>query len=94
MISRTAHVALAGFASLSGLAQAVPSSQHRPKSTKTCPSFNSSTFVIDEFQLYPENAKFDFNRCLVYFGYVLLSLDSFSTVFWNSLRAVEGSYKV
>lgn len=36
---------------------------------------NSSTFVIDEFQLYPENAKFDFNRCLVYFGYVMNSLD-------------------
>lgn len=42
---------------------------------------NSSTFVIDEFQLYPENAKFDFNRCLVYFGYVLNVLDTLTKVF-------------
>lgn len=71
MVSKVGTVALAGLAGFAGLAQAVPSSQHHPKSSQSCPSLNSSTFVIDEFQLYPENAKFDFNRCLVYFGYVL-----------------------
>lgn len=80
MISRAGSVALAGLAGLVGLAQAVPSGQHRPKSTQNCPSLNSSTFVIDEFQLYPENAKFDFNRCLVYFGYVSLDLVPFITL--------------
>ncbi|KAK2598532.1 hypothetical protein N8I77_011939 [Diaporthe amygdali] len=68
MVSKVGTVALAGLAGFAGLAQAVPSSQHHPKSSQSCPSLNSSTFVIDEFQLYPENAKFDFNRCLVYFG--------------------------
>lgn len=80
MVSRAGSVALAGFASLAGLVQAVPSGQHHPKSAQSCPSMNSSTFVIDEFQLYPENAKFDFNRCLVYFGYVLNGLDTLITV--------------
>lgn len=68
MTSKVGTVALAGLAGLSGLAQAVPYDQHHPKGTTGCPSLNSSTFVIDEFQLYPENAKFDSNRCLVYFG--------------------------
>lgn len=80
MVSRAGSVALAGLASLAGLVQAVTSDQHRPKSAQSCPSMNSSTFVIDEFQLYPENAKFDFNRCLVYFGYVLNGLDTLTTV--------------
>ncbi|KAH8770863.1 hypothetical protein F5883DRAFT_666311 [Diaporthe sp. PMI_573] len=68
MISKPGSIALAGLAGLAGLAQAVPCEQHRPKGTNGCPALNSSTFVLDEFQLYPENAKFDFNRCLVYFG--------------------------
>lgn len=80
MISRAGSVALVGLASLTGLTQAIPSGQHRPKSTQSCPSMNSSTFVIDEFQLYPENAKFDFNRCLVYFGYVMNYLCPLTTV--------------
>lgn len=80
MVSRSGSVVLAGLASLAGLVQAVPYDQHRPKSTQSCPSLNSSTFVIGEFQLYPENAKFDFNRCLVYFGYVLNGLDTVTTV--------------
>ncbi|KAJ7314208.1 hypothetical protein DFH08DRAFT_917901 [Mycena albidolilacea] len=39
-----------------------------PGTGSTCPPFNSSTFVINQFQLYPENGKFDFQRCVVYFG--------------------------
>lgn len=42
------------------------------KRSSNCSAFNSSSFVINQFQLYPENAKFDPVRCLVYFGYVLL----------------------
>ncbi|KAI3396716.1 hypothetical protein diail_11743 [Diaporthe ilicicola] len=68
MVPKIGSVALAGLVSLAGLARAVPSSQHHPKGISNCPSFNSSTFVIDEFQLYPENGKFDQSRCLVYFG--------------------------
>jgi hypothetical protein len=74
MISKPGSIALAGLAGLAGLAQAVPCEQHRQKGTNGCPALNSSTFVLDEFQLYPENAKFDFNRCLVYFGYVRILL--------------------
>lgn len=86
MISRVGSVALAGLAGLAGLAEAVPAEQHRPKGTNGCPAMNSSTFVIDEFQLYPENAKFDFNRCLVYFGYVLNDVDSCLSLLNNPYR--------
>ncbi|KAE9381988.1 hypothetical protein N431DRAFT_393725 [Stipitochalara longipes BDJ] len=35
----------------------------------SCPPFNGS-FVIDYYQLYPENADFDFDSCLLYIGIV------------------------
>jgi hypothetical protein len=35
-----------------------------------CPPFNKSTFNINAFQLYPENADWDGYLCQVYFGYV------------------------
>lgn len=38
------------------------------KAASACAAFNSSSFVINQFQLYPENAKFDSQRCVVYFG--------------------------
>jgi hypothetical protein len=40
---------------------------------RKCPQFNGS-FVIDSYQLYPENADFDFDSCLLYIGFVILSL--------------------
>ncbi len=33
-----------------------------------CPSLNRGTFVIDQYQLYPENADWDAQACVVYFG--------------------------
>ncbi|KAI1105769.1 hypothetical protein F4804DRAFT_111362 [Jackrogersella minutella] len=33
-----------------------------------CAPFDSGTIVIDSYQLYPENADFDQNQCLLYFG--------------------------
>ncbi|KAJ6456704.1 hypothetical protein C8R45DRAFT_844677 [Mycena sanguinolenta] len=56
---------------LAGLASALPATITAGNATtqgSSCPPFNSSTFVINQFQLYPENAKFDFQRCVVYFG--------------------------
>lgn len=55
---------------LLGLASALPATIAARNATQSssCPAFNTSTFVIESFQLYPENAKFDFQRCVVYFG--------------------------
>ena len=32
-----------------------------------CPDV-TGTFMIEQYQLYPENADFDFNSCLLYLG--------------------------
>ncbi|KAJ4424374.1 hypothetical protein N0V82_000893 [Gnomoniopsis sp. IMI 355080] len=52
---------LSALVALAGVAESLPTSS-------TCPAFNNGTFVVDAFQLYPENAKFDPVRCRVYFG--------------------------
>ena len=39
---------------------------------KGCPPFKGS-FEIDYFQVYPENADFDFQSCLLYIGFVFFS---------------------
>jgi hypothetical protein len=31
-----------------------------------CPQFNHGSFVIEEFQLYPESADWDPDRCVLY----------------------------
>ncbi len=41
------------------------------KHKMSCPPFNGS-FVIDYYQVYPENADFDFDSCLLYIGLVFL----------------------
>jgi hypothetical protein len=33
-----------------------------------CPPFHRGSFNINQYQLYPENADWDANRCLVLFG--------------------------
>ncbi|KAI2622423.1 hypothetical protein GGR54DRAFT_63072 [Hypoxylon sp. NC1633] len=33
-----------------------------------CPPLDKGTIVVDSYQLYPENADFDLNECLLYFG--------------------------
>ncbi|KAI0895657.1 hypothetical protein F4806DRAFT_496571 [Annulohypoxylon nitens] len=35
---------------------------------KECAPFDSGTIIVDSYQLYPENADFDLNQCLLYFG--------------------------
>lgn len=52
----------------------------RNNTSSGCPAFDNGTFVINQFQLYPENAKFDPVRCLVYFGYVTPSEESIMTM--------------
>ncbi|KAF6811766.1 hypothetical protein CSOJ01_05494 [Colletotrichum sojae] len=39
-----------------------------PKPHNTCPPFTKGTFTIQQPQLYPENADWDVNNCIVYFG--------------------------
>lgn len=55
---------LSALAAWAGVAESLPTSN------EACPAFENGTFVVDAFQLYPENAKFDPVRCRVYFGYV------------------------
>ncbi|KAF2192277.1 hypothetical protein K469DRAFT_653632 [Zopfia rhizophila CBS 207.26] len=60
------------------LANAVPfSSNHRASCTDV-----KGTFTINQQALYPENADFDFNACLLYIG-----------VLWNSSVGVYDPYK-
>jgi hypothetical protein len=35
-----------------------------------CPQVNRGSFIINQYQLYPENADWDEDSCLVYFGWV------------------------
>lgn len=37
-----------------------------------CPPFNNGTFNIHQYQLYPDNAAFDFDNCVLYIRYVSL----------------------
>lgn len=60
-----------GFSILTALLFAGVASSIPTPEFNACPAFNSGTFVINAFQLYPENAKFDPIRCRVYFGYVV-----------------------
>jgi len=34
--------------------------------TNKCPPFNKGTFNIYQYQLYPDNAAFDFDNCVLY----------------------------
>lgn len=45
----------------------------RPSRQSECPPFDKSTIVIESYQLYPENADFDLNDCLLYIGFVIYS---------------------
>lgn len=56
---------LAGTAALAGFTSAVPTDV----TTQRRAPFEKGSFVIDKFQLYPENAKWDPVRRVVYFGY-------------------------
>ncbi|KAI0179011.1 hypothetical protein GGR52DRAFT_284700 [Hypoxylon sp. FL1284] len=40
----------------------------RPSRRAECPPFDEGTIVIESYQLYPENADFDLNDCLLYIG--------------------------
>ncbi|KAI1401763.1 hypothetical protein F4819DRAFT_313356 [Hypoxylon fuscum] len=48
-----------------------------------CPPFDNGTIVIDSYQLYPENADFDSNECLLYFS----SLYNASVVVYDPYKA-------
>ncbi|OTB04775.1 hypothetical protein M426DRAFT_57906 [Hypoxylon sp. CI-4A] len=43
-------------------------SDHRIGQRQQCPPFNNGTIIINSYQLYPENADFNINQCLLYFG--------------------------
>ncbi|KAK0725983.1 hypothetical protein B0H67DRAFT_642330 [Lasiosphaeris hirsuta] len=48
---------------------------------KKCPPFKGGDFAIDYFQLYPENADWDQDRCVVWIGCV-----------WNATVAIYDPY--
>lgn len=39
------------------------------KPHSACPPFTKGSFTVNQLQLYPENADWDVNNCIVYFGY-------------------------
>ncbi|KAI1372413.1 hypothetical protein F4677DRAFT_268272 [Hypoxylon crocopeplum] len=41
---------------------------HRISRQSECPPYDKGTIIVDSYQLYPENADFDLNECLLYFG--------------------------
>ena len=52
---------------------ALPEGEHETiHETGSCPPFKG-TFTIKQYQLYPENADYDFKTCLLYIGFVLLT---------------------
>ncbi|KZL87142.1 tri14-like protein [Colletotrichum incanum] len=38
------------------------------RATRQCPPFKKGSFTIQQYQLYPENADWDAENCIVYFG--------------------------
>lgn len=44
-----------------------------PNPSKACPPFTKGSFTIQQYQLYPENADWDVDNCIVYFGYSSLT---------------------
>ncbi|KAI5859531.1 hypothetical protein GGS23DRAFT_600232 [Durotheca rogersii] len=67
-----AAIALAGDAAGRGIAP-----------PNECPPFRNGSIVIESYQLYPENADFDLNECLLYFG----SLFNASVVVYDPYKA-------
>lgn len=57
-VPATAWVAVASALSL----------RHDKYQGKECPPLDRGSFNIDQYQLYPENADWDEDSCLVYFG--------------------------
>lgn len=58
-------------------ATAVPNSwssvlakRHQRGRHDDCPQVHRGSFIINQYQLYPENADWDEDSCLVYFGWV------------------------
>lgn len=73
------------------IASSLPDTAHK----RRCPPFTGS-FVIDYYQVYPENCDFDFGSCLLYIGFVLLnpvhgSADTSSCV-WNATVGIYDPY--
>ncbi|KAK4207077.1 hypothetical protein QBC37DRAFT_434043 [Rhypophila decipiens] len=61
---------LLALASASIVAATSLSSRHGTHTKKECPPFPKGDFVIDQYQLYPENMDFDAHRCLLLIGAV------------------------
>ncbi|KAF2684336.1 hypothetical protein K458DRAFT_302910 [Lentithecium fluviatile CBS 122367] len=62
------------------LACAVSALPKPHKGNKTCPPFNGN-FSIKAYQVYPENADFDFNNCKLYVGQI-----------WNASLGIYDPY--
>ena len=56
---------LVGLASSRALDSRRPHGHHNH-----CPPFNNGTFNIHQYQLYPDNAAFDTDNCVLYIRYL------------------------
>ncbi|KAF2703365.1 hypothetical protein K504DRAFT_473936 [Pleomassaria siparia CBS 279.74] len=70
------------------LSQCAPhhSCPYLPRSN--CPPFNGN-FTISAYQLYPENADFDFNKCILYTGNLWNSSVGIYNPYSNAFEVIE-----
>ncbi|KAB5517539.1 hypothetical protein GE09DRAFT_978903 [Coniochaeta sp. 2T2.1] len=67
---------------LLALVDSRPDALHSSRHGRQCPPLDRGAFNITQYQLYPENADWDEDRCLVWFG-----------ALWNASVAVYDPYK-
>ncbi|EFX02913.1 trichothecene biosynthesis enzyme [Grosmannia clavigera kw1407] len=84
LLSTVAAVAVTAAALPATTPTAVASALARHRAAyqgKECPPLKRGSFNIDQYQLYPENADWDEDSCLVYFG-----------ALWNASVAIYDPY--
>ncbi|WQF87809.1 Putative WD40/YVTN repeat-like-containing domain superfamily [Colletotrichum destructivum] len=70
-----------------------------PQPTRQCAPIQKGSFTIQQYQLYPENADWDVENCILYFGYVSSGKPSSSIAettvrsLFNASVAVYDPYK-
>lgn len=83
-----------GILLMSAVVEAFPSTKHLAPHAP-CGDVKG-TITIDQLQLYPENADFDFHACLLYIGYVSSSFITHRAVYqplstdFSFTRALQG----
>lgn len=67
--TRAVHILIAGIFFTAADCISAGSNVHE----SICPPFNKDNFTVSQYQLYPENAIWDTEHCVVYFWFVVRS---------------------